>query len=275
METVEVSAGVKEKAAGVVQNRRRRSDLSKYYNIVRELAIADFRLKYHDSALGYIWSMLNPLLLFAVYYFVFTRIFKSTLPHYPIFLLIGIINYAFFQDCTFSGMHSLGAKSGLIKKISFPKTLIILASTGTCFLSYLINMAVVLVIVLITKGFTPLVLLAPLPMLCLLVYSMGLSFLLATLYAYFRDIGQIWGVLVLVIFWLSPVVFDVETLVGPISSIVYFNPLTRIFVLMRHFLLYPYFDLRFLVMTMLYSAVFFVVGLGIFQKHQHRFPELF
>ncbi len=275
MDAAEVSANVSDRKLGTSNGIRRRSELSKYYNIVRELAIADFRLKYHDSALGYMWSMLNPLLLFGVYYFVFTRIFKSALPHYPIFLLIGIINYAFFQDCTFSGMISLGAKSGLIKKISFPKTLIILASTGTCFLSYLINTGVVLVILFVTNGFNPLMLLAPLPMLCLLFYSMGLSFLLATLYAYYRDMGQIWGVLVLVIFWMSPVVFDVETLVGPISSIVYFNPLTRIFVLIRHYLLYPYWDLRFLVMTILYSALFFILGLGVFQRHQHRFAELF
>src|SRR5438552_2055993 len=101
METAELSIGLGKKGDGTDSNRARRNDLRKNINIVRELAIADFRLKYHDSALGYIWSMLNPLLLFAVYYFVFTRIFKSALPHYPVFLLIGIVNYSFFQDCTF------------------------------------------------------------------------------------------------------------------------------------------------------------------------------
>src|SRR5438093_12912489 len=90
----------------------RPTNLSKYINIVRELAVADFRLKYHDSALGYIWSMLNPMLMFAVYYFVFTRIFKSAIPEYPLFLLSGIISYAFFQDCTFSAMGALSQKSG-------------------------------------------------------------------------------------------------------------------------------------------------------------------
>ncbi len=275
METPEVIIGLEKKAKGQARTRSRKSDLRKNFNIVRELAIADFRLKYHDSALGYIWSMLNPLLLFAVYYFVFTRIFKSALPHYPLFLLIGIVNYSFFQDCTFSGMVSLGAKAGLIKKISFPKSLIILASTGTCLLSYLINTVVVLVILFITQGFTPLVLLTPLPMLCLLLYSMGLSFLLATLYAYFRDMGQIWGVLVLVIFWLSPVVFGVDTLIGPVSSIVYFNPLTRIFVLVRNYLLYSYFDFRFLITTIGYSVLSLGIGYAIFRKFQDRFPELF
>ena len=245
------------------------------YNIVRELAVADFRLKYHDSALGYLWSMLNPMLMFAVYYFVFTKIFKSTIPDYPLFLLSGIISYAFFQDVTFSGMSSLGSKSGIMKKIYFPRSIIIFASSATCILSYAINLAVLLVLVLIMKGVTPLVLLIPIPVVCLVMFSMGVSFLLATLYAYFRDMGQIWGVLVLVIFWLSPIVFNVETLPAPISTFVYFNPLTRIFVLIRHYLIYNYFDVRFLIMTILYSSLSLGVGYAIFKRHQEKLAELF
>src|SRR5258706_10517013 len=84
----------------------RSSKLRKYLNIIRELAVADFRLKYHDSVLGYVWSMLNPMFMFAVYYFVFTKIFKSAVQDYPLFLLIGIVSYAFFQDCTFSAMNA-------------------------------------------------------------------------------------------------------------------------------------------------------------------------
>ena len=253
----------------------RSNNLTKYVNIVRELAIADFRLKYHDSALGYIWSMLNPMLMFGVYYFVFTKIFPSTITHYPLFLLSGIISYAFFQDCTFSAMSALSQKSGIMKKIYFPRTIIIFASSVTCILSYLINLFVLFVLVFFLKGFTPLVLLTPIPVLCLILFSVGVSFLLAIMYTYFRDMGQIWGVLSLVLFWLSPVVFNVETLPEPVSTFVYFNPLTRIFVLIRHYLLYNYFDLRFLLMTMVYSSISFAVGYLIFKRHQEKLSELF
>lgn len=248
---------------------------AKYFNIVRELAIADFRLKYHDSALGYIWSMLNPMLMFAVYYFVFTRIFTSTIPHYPLFLLAGIISFSFFQDCTFSAMAALAGKAGIMKKIYFPRWIIVIASSATCVISYLINLSILLILVYSVQGFGPLVLLTPIPVLCLIVFSVGVSFLLAVLYAYFRDMSQIWSVLVLAIFWLSPIVFNVETLPEPVSTIVYFNPLTRIFVLIRHYLLYNYFDLRFVLMTILYSAISFAIGVTMFRKHQDRLPELF
>jgi len=252
-----------------------RSGFSRAFNIVRELAVADFRLKYHDSVLGYIWSMLNPLLMFGIYYFVFTHIFTSTIQSYPIFLLIGIFNYTFFQDCTFSGMNSLGAKSGLIKKIYFPKTVIVFASTATCTFSYLINTFVVLVIVGFMRGLIPLTPLILLPMLCLIFFSMGVAFILASLYAHFRDMGPIWAVIVLALFWVTPIVFDVDSLPHAIASIVYFNPLTRILGLLRHYLLYNYFDLRFLLMTMLYSILMFAFGYFVFRRQEKYFAELF
>lgn len=277
MENVEIIGRERVKPAVGVQKRKlnRSASLRKNINIVRELAVADFRLKYHDSALGYIWSMLNPMMMFGIYFFVFTKIFKSTIEYYPLFLLSGIMSYTFFQDCTFSAMNSLGAKSGIMKKIYFPRSIIIFSSTLTCVFSYLINMIILFVLVIILKGITPLAFLTVVPMLCLIMFSMGVAFLLATMYSYFRDMGQIWNVLVLMIFWLSPVVFNVETLPEPISSIVYFNPLTRIFVLIRHCLVYNYFDLRFFVMTILYSSFVLAIGFLVFRKHQDKLSELF
>src|SRR5579862_9653212 len=137
--------------------------MPKYINIVRELAVADFRLKYHDSVLGYIWSMLNPLLMFGVYYFVFTKIFPNKIPNFPLFLLVGIVNYTFFQDCTFSGMTSIMAKSGIIKKIYFPRSLIVYAAASTSVISYLINTTVLCVLIFFVHGFTPLALLCFIP----------------------------------------------------------------------------------------------------------------
>ena len=253
----------------------RSARLRKYLNIVRELAVADFRLKYHDSVLGYVWSMLNPMFMFAVYYFVFTKIFKSAIQDYPLFLLIGIISYAFFQDCTFSAMNSVAAKSGIMKKMYFPRSIIIFASSVTCILSYLINLFVLFILVFIMKGFTPLVLLTPIPVFCLVLFSVGVGFCLATLFAYFRDMGQIWSVIILALFWITPIVFTVETLPSEISTAVYFNPLTRIMGLLRYFLIYNYFDLRFLLMTILYSSLSFATGLLIFRRHQDKLSELF
>ncbi len=275
VKTLEVEHTVEQVRAERAVSPPVRGSFAKSFNIVRELAVADFRLKYHDSALGYIWSMLNPMFMFAIYYFVFTKILPSNIGDYPIFLLIGILGYTFFQDCTFSAMNAISGKSGLMKKIYFPRSIIVFASMLTCILSYAINTVVLLALVAILKGFSPFAMLLPIPIACLVLFSAGISFLLAALFAYFRDMVQIWNVLTLAIFWVSSIVFNVDRLPASISSIVYFNPLTRIFALMRHYLLYDYFDFRFLLMTILYSMAAFAIGFAIFQRYEKRLPELF
>lgn len=242
---------------------------------MREFAVADSRLRYHNSALGYLWFLLSPALMFGVYYFVFTEVIYVGIPDYALYLIIGIVSYNFFQDCTFSAMYSLAAKAPIIKKIYFPRYLVIFASTTTAIFSFAVNLGIVLFVVFLVRGFPPLFPLVIAPFLCLILFSAGTGFLLATLYVHFRDLGQIWNVLVVAIFWLTPVVYDVTALPEPTQIVVFLNPLARIFMLFRHYLLYDFFDLRFLAITVLSSLVLFAVGFLLFKKHQNRIAEYF
>ena len=247
--------------------------LRKSLDIVREFAIADFRLRYHDSLLGYLWFLLSPSLMFGVYYFVFTRVINVKIPDFALYLILGIISYNFFQDCTYSAMYSLLAKAHIIKKIYFPRYLIILASSTTAIFSLLVNMAIILLAVFIVRGVPPLLWLVPVPMLCLIFFSTGVGFILSAMYARFRDLSQIWNVLVLAIFWLTPVVYDVSALPESTQILVFLNPLARIFMLFRHYLLYDFFDAQFLWITIVSSSVAFVIGLITFLKVQDRLAE--
>jgi ABC-type polysaccharide/polyol phosphate export permease len=107
----------------------------------------------------------------------------------------------------------------------------------------------------------------------LLLFSTGAGFILATLYVRFRDLSQIWGVLVVIIFWLTPVVYSVTSLPESTQIVVFLNPLARIFMLFRHYLLYDFFDLRFLLITIFSSLVLFLGGFWLFVKSQDRFAE--
>jgi ABC-type polysaccharide/polyol phosphate export permease len=245
----------------------------KSFDIVREFSIADFRLRYHDSLLGYLWFLLSPALMFGVYYFVFTSVINIRIPDFALYLILGIVSYNFFQDCTYSGMYSLAAKAHIIKKVYFPRYLIILASSTTAIFSLLVNLTIILVAVLLTRGLPPLIFLVPIPVICLLFFSTGVGFVLAALYAQFRDLGQIWGVLVLAIFWLTPVVYDVSSLPEQTQILVFLNPLARIFMLFRHYLLYDFFELQFLLITIVSSFAAFVIGLLIFLRVQDRLAE--
>jgi ABC-type polysaccharide/polyol phosphate export permease len=243
------------------------------FDIVREFAVADFRLRYHDSLLGYLWFLLSPALMFGVYYFVFTSVIYLRIPDFALYLILGIVCYNFFQDCTYSAMYSLAAKAHIIKKIYFPRYLIIIASSATAVFSLMVNLVVVLIAVIVSKGTPHLLWLVPIPIICLMLFSTGAGFILAALYARFRDLSQIWGVLVVAIFWLTPVVYDVTQLPESTQITVFLNPLSRIFMLMRHYLLYGFFDLQFLVITVFASFFTFVVGLLYFVKIQDQLAE--
>lgn len=262
-----------EEAVGVLRPKAT-TDFSKYFNIVREFAVADFRLKYHQSMLGYFWLMLNPILMFGVFYLVFTYVFKLQISNFALYLLIGVIFFNFFQDCTYSSMLSLSNKAAIIKKIYFPRSLIVFASTGTSLLSLAINTVVLVLILLFTGHLKLLAFLSIFSIVCFAVFTMGVSLVLATLFVFFRDIAQIWAVLLTVFFWVTPIVYDVSNLPEATQQLVYFNPLTRFFVLLRWFLLYDYVpNVQFFIVTAGYAVLMFVIGYVIFRKYESSFPE--
>ncbi len=247
--------------------------LARNWDIVREFAIADFRLRYHDSMLGYLWFLLSPAMMFGVYYFVFTQVMYIGIPNYALYLILGIISYNFFQDCTFSAMYSLNAKASIIKKIYFPRYLIVFASTVTAIFSFIMNLGLVLAFVLIARGIPPLLWLAPIAFVCLVLFSTGVGLLLAALYVKFHDLNQIWNVLVLAIFWLTPVVYNVQALPESTQIIMFLNPLARVLMLFRHYTLYDFFDWRFLIFTVAACVSVFAVGFLVFRKYQDSFAE--
>lgn len=251
-----------------------RGTYSNYYSIVRELAIADFRLKYHDSVLGYFWSMLNPLALFLVYHFVFSYLFVVQVPKFTLYLLSGIVFWNFFADATLSGMNALDAKSELTKKIAFPRSLIIVSSTVTAFFSFFINTILLCLVVVLFDHAAISQVLVLLPFIFLVVLALGVSFLLAILYVHFRDTMQIWNVTLSVGFWLTPVVYNALLAPEPLKNVALLNPIGRILVMLRGYLVFEDWpSFIFILTTALFAIVIFVAGYMIFQRGQHRIPE--
>ena len=247
--------------------------MARNWDIVREFAIADFRLRYHDSMLGYLWFLLSPAMMFAVYYFVFTQVMYTGIPNYALYLILGIICYNFFQDCTFSAMYSLNAKASIIKKIYFPRYLIVFASTVTAVFSFIMNLGLVLIFVFIARGIPPLFWLTPVAFICLVLFATGVGLLLSALYVRFHDLNQIWNVLVLAIFWLTPVVYNVQALPESTQIIMFLNPLARVLMLFRHYTLYDFFEWRFLAITVASCFATFAIGLVVYRKYQDSFAE--
>lgn len=199
--------------------------------IVFVIASSEFKLKYADSALGYVWSLLKPLGLFAMLYVVFGRFLKlgAGIPHYPIYLLLGIVLWTFFSDATSLGMESIVKRSTLLSKLAFPRVVIPLSVTASSAITFGVNLVAFAALVAI-NGIVPNVrwLLIPLLLAELYVFVLGLTLFLSTVFVRLRDIGQVWELVLLLLFYASPIIYSASALPPWFQKITYLNPFVQV-----------------------------------------------
>lgn len=212
--------------------------------LLRELVATDFKLRYQGSVLGYLWSLLKPLMLFAILYVVFIHFLKfgSNVEHFPVYLLLGIVMWTFFTEATLQGMQAIVSRGDLIRKINFPKYIIVISGT----ISALINLALNLLVVLIFVLFNGVdlhwsALLLPFTVLELYVFSLAIAFLLAAFYVKYRDISHIWEVFLQGAFYATPILYPVSMVaaqsVFAAKLLVVINPVAQTIQDARHSLI--------------------------------------
>ena len=193
-----------------VLNRKNRILLS-------DLTKTDFKLRYQNSVLGYLWALLRPLMMFAILYVVFAKLlrFGGDIPHYPVYLLCGTTMWSFFTECTSQGIQSIVSRSDLLRKINFPKYIVVVSSTLTAVINMLINLAVVAIFALINGVEPSWSWLLVFPVLIeLYLLSLGLAFFLGSINVKFRDITSIWDVIVQALFYAVPIIYPVSMIAG-------------------------------------------------------------
>lgn len=201
--------------------------------LLKELTKTDFKLRYQGSVLGYLWALLRPLMMFAILYIVFAKLLKigNDIPHYPVYLLCGTTMWSFFTECTAQGIQSIIVRGDLLRKISFPKYIVVVSSTLTAVINMLINLGVVIIFALI-NGVTPswTWLLAIPAILELYLLALGISFLLGSINVKFRDITSIWDVLVQALFYAVPIIYPISmvaTTSDIATKIILMNPIAQ------------------------------------------------
>jgi len=192
--------------------------------------------------LGYVWSLIRPLMLFAVLLFVFTQIFRigSDVPNYPVLLLLGIVLYSFFSEATNNAVTSVVTQESIVRKTQFPRLVIPLAVVVTGGLNFLLNLLVVFGFIL-AWGVDPTWtwLLFPLALLLLFTYTAGVAMMLSALYVRFRDVAIIWSVLATVFFYGTPILYPIEIVPEQFQNLMLLNPLAPIFEQARYWVLDP------------------------------------
>lgn len=183
---------------------------------MRELVITDFKLRYQGSLLGYAWSLLKPLLLFAILYVVFGMLIKlGTIEYFSVYLLLGIVLWTFFAEATNQGLSSIVGRGDVIRKISFPKYIIVLSTTISALINLVLNLLIVTIFMLISGvSFHTSAFMLPIYIVEIYTFALGLAFFLSALNVKYRDISHIWEIVMQAAFYATPIIYPLSLVIS-------------------------------------------------------------
>ncbi len=265
--------------------------------ILRELVKTDFLLRYQGSFLGIAWSVLKPLMLFCVMYVVFVKFlrFSDGTDSFPLVLLLGISMWNFFTESTTMGLCSITTRGDLLRKINFPKYIIVVSATINALICMSINLGVVIIACILSGvQFTVNVFWLPINLLQLYLLSLGVALLLSTLNVYFRDAQHIWEVVLQGLFYATPIIYPlsmVEQKLGEVApgvgllieKLMLLNPAAQIIQDIRHNLIAPATtptiwtlsdNVFFQMIPVALTFALLLWGVHVFRKYSPKFAEV-
>ena len=243
--------------------------------ILFNFAISDLKIRYRNSVLGILWSIIEPLLLLGVLFVVFSTMFKFDIENFPIYLLLGIITWNFFKNGTSIALGSLTNRAAFITQIYFPRSIPGL-SAGITASIMLMTELVILAIFMVALNFSPSITIIYLIPIFLLEFLLilGISLPLSVLNAKFKDVEFIWGVVLQAGFFLTPVFYQFDMLPETVRNVLQFSPMVQIVTMAHHVTLYGELPTVNSILYTIFSVlVIVVVGYLIFRKLQGRIVE--
>jgi ABC-2 type transport system permease protein len=258
---------------------------SRFFELLWLMSVTEFKKTFFGTALGYLWSLVRPLMLFAVLLLVFTQVFKlgSEVPHYEVLLLFNIVVFGFFQEGTGGAVSSVLAQEGIVRKTQFPRLVIPLAVVLTALFTLGLNMIVVFVF-MVAFGVAPMWtwLLFPLVLLpLLLIFVCALAMLLSALNVRFRDVAIIWIVMATALNYATPVIYPLSIVPEGLKHALMANPLSPIFQQAHVWMVDPHTEgvyaaaggpLPLIIAAVVYVAVC-VLGVWVFNREAPRIAE--
>ena len=241
--------------------------------LLSELMARDIKIKYRRSVLGVLWTMLNPLLMMVVLSVVYSNLFKFDVENFSIYLLSGQVMFNFFSESTTTGMSSILGSAPLIKKVYVPKYLFVLSKVCSTVINLMASFTALVLVMLVTRTelhYT--ILLAWIPILLLVLFSLGISLFLAAITVKFRDIMHLYSVFVTALMYLTPVIYPMSILPSWLSHIVKANPLTNYLTMFRDVMINNMmFGIGSLLIGVVEAAAALAIGLYVFYRNQDTF----
>lgn len=209
------------------------SKLKKYQFLFEELVKRDFKKKYKRTVLGMAWSVLSPLLMLLVMKMVFTQFFGRNYPHYTIYLFCGNLIFSYFSDSTSQGMFSLMGNASIFTKVNIPKYLFLFAKNVQTLINFGLTLCVLFIFCIFDHiSFTWRFLLLLYPIVCLLLFNMGVGLILSALYVFFRDIQYLWTVFTRLLMYMSAIFYMIDDYSYTVQCLFLLNP---VYLFIRYF----------------------------------------
>ena len=246
----------------------------RYKDLMMLLVERDIKLRYRRSVLGWVWSVLNPLLDMLVKVIVFSYFFSRNIPNYPVYLISGQLMYQFMRESSTQALRSIPDNAAMLKKIYVPKYIFTLSKINSAFVNLLYSLVALLLVMLFTHvKFTFWWFMIVIPIAELYVFCVGLGLLLAAGNVFFRDIGNIWGVVTLALMYLTPIFYDVDILSPRVRLwMPRLNPLYMYIRQIRDFILLGSWERYMLTIRGGYVALLMLgLGLFVFAKTKDKF----
>lgn len=260
--------------------------LRRFLSLTWMVAVTEFRLTYFGSVFGYLWTLMRPLLMFGVYYTVFTQIVDlgKDIPHYPALLLMNIMLYQFFTEATSNAVQAVVAKENLVRKMQFPRFVIPLAVVVTAMMNLVVNLVAVMIFVLANGTEIRWTwLLLPVALIPLLMLTTGVAMILSAAFVKYRDVLPIWAVVTQALFYASPILYTVGSVDKEIiNHVLHFNPLTGVMEGVRYLVIDPeapgpisaWGGMPGALVPIAFIVVIFFVGLWYFNRQAQTAAEL-
>ena len=250
--------------------------LVQYRELIRNLVFKDLKLKYRGSVFGFLWSLLNPMVMMTVYLVVFKYIMKIRGSGFVFLLLLGILAWTFFSSSASMGAGAIADNGGLLKTVHFPRAVLPISSVLFNLAQYLLTILVFLPFMLLVYRVPPhpALLLFPVVILLQLAMTIGVALALAAGVAFFRDIRHLLEIALMVMFWTTPIIYDYETIPVAWRKVVLFSPMSPFVLAYQQIGYYgrvP--DLDVCIIAVVYAVVAFCAGFALFTRLQHEFVE--
>lgn len=248
-------------------------EMKKHQFLFEELVKRDFKKKYKRTILGFLWSMLSPLLMLGVMSFIFSKFFGREIEYYVLYLLAGQIVFAYFSEATNTGMVALLNNASIFSKINVPKYMFVLSRSISALINFFATLMIFFIFVFCYGiNFDWKMFLVLYPVLCLIIFNYGIGLLLSALYVFFRDMQYLYSLITQIIMYGSAIFYTIDILSAKAQVVFYLNPLFIYITYIRELIIYNRLpSITITVLAFFYAVLALILGLAIYKKYNYKF----